>query len=105
MSSDWVVQRMKIFCHVVGLSREGFEEQMLDLFTTIEASWNQNNMVSIPNFCSKTDNRGKIELKRFACSINYDLKGGQNNKDKGKGKGIRMHIEAKDTILECERAK
>jgi hypothetical protein len=29
MSSDWVVERVKNFCHVVGLSCEGFEDQML----------------------------------------------------------------------------
>ena len=39
---------------------------MLALFTTIEASRNQNSMVSIPDFCSKTDNSGKTELKRLA---------------------------------------
>jgi hypothetical protein len=27
MSSDWVVERVKNFCHVVGLSLDGFEDQ------------------------------------------------------------------------------
>jgi hypothetical protein len=33
---------VKNFCHVVGLSYDGFEDQMLVLFSTIEASRNQN---------------------------------------------------------------
>lgn len=53
VSSDWVVERVKIFCHMVGLSCEGFEEQMMALFSAIEASRNQNGVVSSPKFGSK----------------------------------------------------
>jgi hypothetical protein len=57
--SDWVFQRVKFFCHVVGLSCEGFEELMMTLCTGIEASRNQNGLFSDPKFCSKLYNRGK----------------------------------------------
>lgn len=35
MSSDWIFERVKFFGQVVGLSCEGFEDQMLALFTDI----------------------------------------------------------------------
>lgn len=33
ISTDWVVSKVKKICHVVGFSCEGFEKQMLALFT------------------------------------------------------------------------
>jgi hypothetical protein len=53
----------EIFCHVVGLSCEGFEEQMLALFATVEASRNHNSMVNNSTFSSNINKRGKRELK------------------------------------------
>lgn len=41
VSLDWVVERVKNLCHVVGLSCEGFEDQLLALFIAIEASRHQ----------------------------------------------------------------
>lgn len=38
VSSDWVFESVKNFCHVVGLSCEGFKDQILSLFSAIEAS-------------------------------------------------------------------
>jgi hypothetical protein len=52
MTLDWVVRRVKFFCHVVGLSCEIFEEQLLVLFAALEASRNQNNMVNNSTFFS-----------------------------------------------------
>jgi hypothetical protein len=34
---EWVVERVKGFCHVVGLSFEGHVEEMVALFRAIEA--------------------------------------------------------------------
>jgi hypothetical protein len=48
ISSDWVVQRVKKFYHVVGLSCEGFDEQVMAMFSAIEASRNQDGLVSSP---------------------------------------------------------
>lgn len=48
---------------MVGLSCEGFDEQMVVLFTEIEASRNQNGFVGDPKFWSKLDNRGKMRIK------------------------------------------
>jgi hypothetical protein len=33
---EWVVERVKGFCHIVGLSFDGHEKQMMDLFRAIE---------------------------------------------------------------------
>lgn len=38
MSLDWVVERVKHFCHVVGLSCEGSENKLMPMFIVIEAS-------------------------------------------------------------------
>lgn len=52
----------------MGLSCEGFEEELMALFTAIEASHYQEELA----FISKPTNRGKRELKILSCSINYD---------------------------------
>lgn len=85
VSSDWVVQKVKSLCHFVGLFCKGFGDGLMALFTTIEASRHQNGAASSPSSLSKLANRGRRELKRLACSINYDLKGGQRGKGKGRG--------------------
>lgn len=85
--SDWVFERVKSFCHAVGLSCEGFKDQMLALFSAIEASRHQNGLVSVPDVCFRTTNKGNQELKRLVCSVNYDINGGQSNKGRGKGRG------------------
>lgn len=85
--SDWVFERVKSFCHAVGLSCEGFKDQMLALFSAIEASRHQNRLVSVPDVCFRTTNKGNQELKRLVCSVNYDINGGQSNKGRGKGRG------------------
>lgn len=56
--SDWVFERVKSFCHAVGLSCEGFKDQMLALFSAIEASRHQNGLVSVPDVCFRTTNKG-----------------------------------------------
>lgn len=87
MYSDWVFDRVKNFCHVVGLSCEGFEDQMLALFTTIKANRYQASLGSDPKCCYKLVNRGNRELKMLICSVNFDMKGGHSNRGKGKGRG------------------
>jgi hypothetical protein len=100
ISLDWVFQRVKSSCHVVGLSCEGFEEQMMVLFTEIETSRNQNGVIGDSKFCSKLEITGKNrELKRLVCSINYVSKGGHSNGDKGK-RGVIVCL-MKPKILSC----
>jgi len=51
-------------------------------------------LASTSGSSTKTNTKGKRELKRLACSINYDAKGGHSHRDKGKVKGIRLINEA-----------
>jgi hypothetical protein len=46
------------------------------LLTTIEASRHQSGVGSVLDLSGKSDNRGKHELKRLLCSMNYDVKRG-----------------------------
>lgn len=87
VSLDWIVERVQNFCQVVGLSCEGLEDQMLALFTAIEASRKQIGSASSSSLFSKSVNRGKCESNRLACSIKYDMKGGNSSRGIGKGRG------------------
>jgi hypothetical protein len=79
VSSYWAVERVKKNCHVVGLSCEGFGDQLLALFTVIEASQHQRGVDSVPDLSEKSGNKGKRELNRLMCSLNYKLKQGVVN--------------------------
>jgi hypothetical protein len=37
----------------------------------------------VPDLSVKSADRGNCELKRLACSVNYDIKGGHSNRVKG----------------------
>jgi hypothetical protein len=78
---------VKNLCHVVSLSYEGYEEQMWALFIAIEANRDRGVLASTSNFSVKQENIRKRELKCYTCSINYDAKGGQSQRAKGKGRG------------------
>jgi hypothetical protein len=61
------------FCHIVGLSCDGFEDQLMALFTSIEADQPQSGVGSVIDLREKSGNKGNHELKRFVCSVNYDV--------------------------------
>jgi len=42
---------------------------------------------SILDLSVKSANIGNCELKRLVCLVNYDIKGGNSNSAKGKGRG------------------
>jgi hypothetical protein len=63
----------------VGLSYKGFEEELLALFTTIEASHSEQALAS----CSSLGNR---ELRSLVCSINYDENNGSARCSRVEGK-------------------
>jgi hypothetical protein len=71
-----------------------YKEQMWALFVAIEANWNTGSMASTSELSAKFDIKGKRELRRLACSINYEVKGGPSNRDKEKGRGICLITEA-----------
>jgi hypothetical protein len=82
-TSNWVLQKVKDFRHIMGSSCEGFEEELKALPTTIETSRYHEGSAS----SCKLVNRGNRELKRLSCSIDYDS-GGSSTSSQGRVKGI-----------------
>lgn len=78
----WVLQTLKEICHVMGISCEGFEEELLALFAAIEASNSKQASAS----CSSLGKRGSRELKSLVCSINYDANSGSASCGRVKGR-------------------
>lgn len=78
------------FCHVVGLSYEGIEDQMLALFSMIKAIRRQNRSTGAPDLCFKPVNKGNRE--KLVCSINYNIMRANFNTGKGKGKGSNCSL-------------
>lgn len=97
MTSEWVLQKVMGVCHQVGLSCEGFEGELMALFTTIEACRHQRELASN----SKSVNRGKRELKRLVSSIYYDSRGGSSSRGRANGRAVSVIYEAY-YFLECE---
>jgi hypothetical protein len=92
MSTKWVVERVKDFCHVVGLSCDGFEDKLMSLFNDIEAHRYSNGVVTDNNFNAKFGSRGQREVKRLECLVNYDGKGGHSLRLARKGRVVKCYL-------------
>jgi len=86
MSTEWVIERVKGFCKVVGMSCLCFEDKLMDLFNDIEAHRYSNKVRHDNNLRAKFGNRGQREVKRLECSVNYDGKRGQSSRLTRKGR-------------------
>ena len=75
------------FCHVVGISCDGMEEKLVELFTKIEATRAQVGVGKANDLSGRPGNRGTRELKRLVSSVNYDGTGGRSSRVTGKGRG------------------
>jgi len=89
--SNWVVQKAKSFHKFVGLSCEGFEEDLMVLLSAIESSQHQRGPASPSSSLSKSISSGHQELKSLASSINNDLKSGHSSKVKARGGTLLVH--------------
>jgi hypothetical protein len=78
VSPRWVVERVKGFYHVVGLSCEGYEDKMLELFEEIEAARDQTIAENTTYVPSTPRAKGQRELNRLAWSLKYEKKGVQS---------------------------
>lgn len=87
-ASDWVVQKAKSFCHIVGLSCEGSEGELLALLTAIEVSRTQNGTTSPFSPLTKSRNRTHRELTRLACTVREV----SPTEEKGKGRGLACSL-------------
>jgi hypothetical protein len=84
MSTEWVIERVRGFCKVVGMSCPGFEDNLMDLFNDIEAHRYSERVRHDNNLRAKFGNRGQREVKRLECLVNY--KGGQSSRLTRKGR-------------------
>jgi hypothetical protein len=66
VSPRWVVERVKGFYQVVGLSCEGYEDKMLALFEEIEATRDQSMAEYTTSIPSTPGAKGQWELNRLA---------------------------------------
>lgn len=101
LPSTWVLQIVKEIRHFVGLSRGGFEEELLLLFAVIEASHSKQVSAS----CSNLGKKDNSELRKLSCSINYDAISGSASHGRVKGRVASVFYEAQVGILECERVE
>jgi hypothetical protein len=87
VSPRWVVERVKSFYQVVGLSCEGYKDKLLALFEEIEAARDLSMAESKINYPSTPGEKGQRELNRLAWSINYEKKGVQSVKGRHRRRG------------------
>jgi hypothetical protein len=90
VSPRWVMERVKGYYKLIGVSCDQFEDKLLALFELIEARRVQS-LAMVP---SVSGVKGQREIKRLDCSINYDKKGVQSYRRGGKGRGLFCVIEA-----------
>jgi hypothetical protein len=75
VSPRWVVEWVKGFYKVVGLSCDRFEDKLVTLFEEIEATRDQTIVETMSTVPSTLGMKGQRERKRLDWSINYDKKG------------------------------
>jgi hypothetical protein len=75
VSPRWLVERVKGFYQVVGLSCEGYEDKMLALFEEIEATRDQSMAEYTTSIPPTPGAKGQRELNRLAWSLKYEKKG------------------------------
>jgi len=73
-SPRWLVERVKGFYQVVGLSCEGYKDKMLALFEEIEATRDQSMAEYTTSIPSTPGAKGQRELNRLAWSLKYETK-------------------------------
>jgi hypothetical protein len=94
VSPKWVMERVKGYYKLVGVSCDQFEDKLLALFEQIEAKRDQSLVDSLALVTSVSGVKGQREIKRLDCSINYEKKGEQSYRRRGKSKGVSCVNEA-----------
>jgi hypothetical protein len=94
VSLGWVMERVNGYYKLVGVSCDQFEDKLLAMFEQIEATRTQSLADSWAMVTTASGVKGQREIKRLDCSINYDKKGEQSNRRRGKGRGVTCVNEA-----------
>lgn len=76
----------------MGLSCDGREEEMMVLFSAIEAKRDVRGVETVLDVSEKSGNRGSRELKQLECLVNYDGKGGQSSWMSGTGRDGKGYL-------------
>jgi hypothetical protein len=84
VSPRWVMERVKSYYKLIGVSCDQFEDKLLALFELIEAR-RADSLAMVP---TASGVKGQREIKQLDCSINYDKKGEQSYRRRGKGRGL-----------------
>lgn len=88
VSPRWVVEWAKDYYKLVGLSCDWYKDKLLALFEETEATRNQTIVENMAMATAVLGVKGQQQIKRLDCSINYDKKGDQSNRRRGKGGGF-----------------
>jgi hypothetical protein len=87
MASSWLLQKVVDIRHLVGLSCEGFEGNLLRCLQPLKRVITRRGGLPIPNPAVRSNR----ELKRLSCSINYDSMCGCSSCSRVKGRGITIY--------------
>jgi len=83
---DGVVERIKRFYPIIGLSCGGLEDKLLAVLEEIEAARDRSLAAPKTSYLSSQGVKGQRELNRLAWSINYEKKGAHSDKGRHKGR-------------------
>jgi hypothetical protein len=94
VSPRWVVERIKRFYPIIGLSCGRFEDRLLALFEEIEAARDLSLAEPKTKLSPAQGVKGQRELNRLTWSINYEKKGVQSDRGRHKGRGPSRFYDA-----------
>jgi hypothetical protein len=87
---EGLLKAVLAYCHWVGITCGGFEDQLLAVFEAIIVS----NDKKEADPSSSLSIKGKRELNRLACSVNYDVHSGSTSRGRCKGRAYGGFYEA-----------
>jgi hypothetical protein len=94
VSPRWVVERIKRFYPIIGLSCGHFEDILLALFEEIEVARDLSLADSKTKIMPALGVKGKRELNRLTWSVNYEKKGVRSDRGRHKGRGTSRYYDA-----------
>jgi len=94
VSPRWVLERVKGYYKLVGVSCDQYEDTLLALYEQIKARRAHSLADSLAMVTTVAGVKGQREIRRLDCYINYDKKGEQSNRRRGKARGLTCVNEA-----------
>jgi hypothetical protein len=94
VSPRWVVERIKRYYPIIGLSCGRFEDRLVALFEEIEEARDLSLADPKAMLSPAQGVKGQRELNRLSWSINYEKKGVQSDRGRHKGRGSSRFYDA-----------